>query len=287
MSSFDAGETFDGGADFDDLVAIMPPSTPPQFGVTTMRMYARFPEIYRVWDAILGQPPNDYPLLRFISLIGDQASEVETLLDRFMYLPTWAGGPQGATSDLVDPNTADPAWLPWLAQIYGAVLSPGMTVTQQRAAIANFQSRWARGSRQSIIDIVQAMLTGTGFVQIVDHFNGDPWQVAIITRDSETPDSSDVVPTVIAAGCEAAGVQLVWVPFNATWADVEATFPTWTDWETAPGNGTNIPEGSWWAVEESMVPVSGALWSSLELNLPDWSSWEDAGSWTAIESTSP
>lgn len=62
---------------------------------------------------------SEWPLLRFLSLVGDQAGAVAVLTARADYVAPTDGGVPGDTSDLVDPATADAGWLAWLAQFVG------------------------------------------------------------------------------------------------------------------------------------------------------------------------
>jgi hypothetical protein len=299
--TFDSGGTYDEGTTFDVVEAPEDPAaviamggTPtnsvvpyqggvPQFSVTTMRIYGRLPEFYRAADATAGSYPNDFPLLRYISLIGDQGADIEVLLNRFSYVPPFAGGTPGSTCDLVNPVTADSAWLPWMAQLYGVALTAGMTVPEQRAAIGNATAGFLAGSRQSIINIAMSQLTGGQHVQLVDHANNDPWQVQIITRASETPQPSTVVSAVIAANAKPAGVALTQIYYEATWATVEAALPTWAAWENAGTSDPLLLPGTWGAVEETQPGLTGASWATLESVLPSWSDWETAGTWAAVE----
>lgn len=261
----------------------------PQFSTTTMRMYSRYPEIYRAADAQINpdDPNNNYPLLRFISLIGDQAGYVEGLLDRFNYIPTWAGGPTtgpGSTSDLVNPATADVAWLPWLAQLVGITLPAGASPTTQRSLISGASANWARGSRASMIAAAQSQLTGGQFVRIVDHVGGDMWRMEVITRASETPQPSTVISEIIATGNKPAGVILTQLYYEASWATIENVLPTWADWETAPTINPLYSPGSWEAIEETQATMTNS-WATIEADYTSWTAWE-AETWEQLEGLS-
>jgi hypothetical protein len=62
----------------------------------------------------------------------------------------------------------------------------------------------------------------------------------VVTAASER--ISDPLAAIVAAGQKPAGVLLHSQDFAATWAVVEATYPTWADWETAPGTWRRIEE---------------------------------------------
>lgn len=55
----------------------------PTVAAPTERTYDRLPEHYRHADERQGAGANQYPLLRFLSLLGDQAGELEDFYDRF------------------------------------------------------------------------------------------------------------------------------------------------------------------------------------------------------------
>lgn len=86
----------------------------PDVSATTERLYGSLPAFYRDADE-----PLDWPLLRYLSLLGDQLGDLEELVDRIDFVRAEDVGSAGDTSDLVDPATADAAWLPWLAQLVG------------------------------------------------------------------------------------------------------------------------------------------------------------------------
>jgi hypothetical protein len=252
----------------------------PQFSPTTMQMYGRLPEAYRAADAIAGAPPNDFPLLRYMALMGDQLDQVEVLVNRFQYTPPFAAGPDtgpGSTSDLANPQTADAAWLTWMAQLYGVVLTPSMTVAERRSAVSSAADGWQAGNRASIIKVAQAQLRGGKFVELVDHVGGDMWQMQIITRPSESPSPDTVIGAILAARCKPVGVMLTHLYYEASWATIEAALPTWADWQTAATSDPLLTPGSWGAVEETQPTVPGAAWSVVEAVFPTWLGWETSG----------
>lgn len=85
----------------------------------TDRLYQSLPAFYRDAD----EQVSGEPLHGFLSLLGDQADDVETLVDRIDFVRPEDGGVDGDTSDLVDPSAADGGWLPWLAQFVGIIAS--------------------------------------------------------------------------------------------------------------------------------------------------------------------
>jgi hypothetical protein len=193
----------------------------------TQRLYERLPDFYRKADTQQG-----LALRRYISLLGDQADEIENLLNRIQYIPPDDGGQPGDTSDLTDPTRADPAWLPWLAQLVGVTIPPGTSTQGQRDAIANAVSGFHAGTKTAIAAAAQSALTGTRFVQVYDHSittpgDGGRWDVLLVTRISETPDIPAVLQAVTDKRAKPAGVVLHHRAFSATWSTVTSTYPTW------------------------------------------------------------
>lgn len=199
---------------------------------TTERLYERLPEHYRTADARQDGP--DWPLLRYLSLVGDQAGEVEDLLDRIDYVPPEEGGDPGDTSDLVDAAEASPTWLPWLAQLVGLELDTSESLATQRARITGVEPTWQTGSREALEAAVAAQLTGTQTVTITAHYGGNIWVIGVGTVEAETP-------------------QATWRSIaNAAGApDPEADPPTWRDlaeWSTGgafvEGDDGTLPDYS-------------------------------------------
>jgi hypothetical protein len=216
----------------------------PTVTATTQHRFDLLPELYREADRV--EPSGGgWPLLRFLALLGDQAGDIEVLLDRFAYVPLEDGGAPGDTSDLVDPTTADAAWLAWLAQQIG--IDPGdRTVAELRAAIADASTGWRAGSQAAVRSEVQTQLTGAKHVGIWDHWENDEWRVAIGTRHVETADEAAVL--VAANRTKPAGVQFEHVWGVGTWADFEAAGGTWADFENPAG-----PWDTTWDAYEDVI----------------------------------
>lgn len=213
----------------------MPAVLEPVFAGKTERIYAGLPADLRADDAGAG-----WQLKLLLSLIADRTDNVSELLRRFTYLPGVDDETAllrelldgGATSDLVDPATADPAWLVWLAQIPGVALAPGLSEQARRDAIEGAVNGWAAGTRASIADAARSALVGTRFVNVHDHSvttrgDGGRWDVLLVTRLTETPDVPAVLAAVRAANAVPVGVLLHHRAYTATWAAVTAAYPTW------------------------------------------------------------
>lgn len=205
----------------------------------TERWYGGLPAYLRAADE-----PLDFPLLRFLSLLGDQVNEIEEIVDRIDYVGVFDGGAPGDTSDLVDPDTADTAWLSWLAQLVGVNLLDPLSTTERREAIRTAGSGWRAGTKAGIKLAAQTQLTGTKYIEVLDHYQGDPWAIGVRTRADETADPAAVVQAILDMGAKPAGVEIVTAFYAATWAVVETTYPTWAAVEAA---------GSW-AVLQSTQP---------------------------------
>ena len=218
----------------------------PAVHETTLELYRRLPAFYRTADG--GQV--DWPLLRYLSLLGDQLGELSDLQTRIDYVAPDDGGAPGDTSDLSDPATADQAWLPWLAQHLGVVLPPRLTEAEKRDAVAYASAGWRAGTKTAVADAAKTVLTGSKYARLYDHATtridagtATVWDVLIVTRPSETPDVQAVLDTVVAKGAKPAGVELHHEAYSASWATLETQRPTWADWEAA---------GSWQNLEETV-----------------------------------
>lgn len=211
---------------------LLDPLVPP-VGVAvtqfTLRWFAGLPDFVEAADQATG-----WQMLRYLSLLGDQADAMEQLYERVDFTPLDEGGLPGDTSDLVDPDAADPGWLEWLAQTVGAHVS-GLAEADRRAVIGSAAAGWQAGSKASVAAAAQTVLTGSKSVAIYNHTTdssgfgaGTQWDVLLVTRTDETPVSSaDLIAAVVALGAKPAGVTLWHTSYTATWAGIEAAHPTW------------------------------------------------------------
>ena len=246
----------------------------PTYSVTTERIYARLPEFYRVLDSQQG-----YALKTYISSIGDQLYTIEQLVARIEYIPeedradyiasldeyntyvrpfgvedpTYGYAPLGETSDLLDGRTADDDWLLYIGQLIGADLRKIYDLALRRNAVTNNYLGFRAGSRQALIEAVQAVLTGDKFVRVYTHRDGaegsvssegTEWDVLIITKPTETPTGIDIPAIIVDKGAKPAGVVLHHILYGAVWSDIETMFPTWGDIETLGSTWGNIEIGN-------------------------------------------
>jgi hypothetical protein len=192
----------------------------PDVADFTERLYATLPEFMRDSDAA-DPSVNGFPLLRYLSLLGDQLGEVEAIADR------------AEAGDLVNPALADDAWLPWLGQLVGVRLDPASPPQTWRDAIADGSSGWQSGTREAIANAARRTLTGTQFIDVRSHngkpsAGGDPWTILIVVRADEAPSPlSKVTDAVMAAGAKPAGFNLAVSSYAPTWATIDAIGATW------------------------------------------------------------
>lgn len=209
----------------------------PAVGPFTEALYARLPELYKDADEAQDEGLSNYPLLRYLSLVGDQLTTVAELLARLTYTPLddrdntdapWDRYGTGLfgddtygdedVADLVDPWLADSSWLPWLAQLLGINIA-GLETSEAREALADPAAAWAHGTPEAIIREARTQLGDDAYVDTVPHYQGDPFTIGLVTKDEETY-----------------GV--------TSWGDLMAAAPTWADLEAL---------GSWHNLEAATV----------------------------------
>jgi hypothetical protein len=198
----------------------------PDVADLTDRLYDRLPAMYRDADE-----PLNFPLLRWLSLLLDQAGELDVLHDRL------APNDLADISELADPATADLAWLPWLAQLVGVRLPRDLTGQAARDAVQFASSGYRGGTKAAVADAAKSELTGTRYAQVFDHSTdasvigaAGEWDVLIVTRTTETPSVALVLDAVVAKRAKPGGVFLYHRAYTAAWGAVQTAFPTWADW---------------------------------------------------------
>lgn len=229
----------------------------PTFSVTTERLYDRLPDMYREADA-----QNDYQFKKYIASIVDQLGDVDIAVERLRYrsqiememrkryaqrFTTYThegrvlNAPElGSTSDLVDPRSADRDWLRWLGQLVGVQIDVNMPDLEARDAIQYASSGYRAGSKDALEKAARGVLTGSRYAKALPHTKvvggnlvpGTPWDITILTRATESPDSVIVLNAVNKANLKPAGVRLHHRTYQASWDALEAALPYWKDWET-------------------------------------------------------
>lgn len=121
---------------------------------------------------------NAYSFAHLCNAIGLAWLQVADLSEDRGARPGWAG--------LVDVETSPANALAWLAQIVGIHVTKGATEAVQRAEVRRHAGA-ARGRPASMIAEVQATLTGTKTVRLLER-TSSAWTFTVITRTSETPD---------------------------------------------------------------------------------------------------
>jgi hypothetical protein len=172
-----------------------------------------------------------FPLLRFMSLLGDHLGEDTDIIGRIAM--RLINGIE--SSQLVDPVLADAGWLLWMAQLVGAKVSSYDPEQTLRAIIASASSGWRAGTKDSMAAAARTQLTGSQYVEILDHQTstgpGGQWDVLVKTRSVETPNNQAVLDAISAAGVKPAGVVLHIVHTAASWDALEAAYPTSDQWD--------------------------------------------------------
>lgn len=221
----------------------------PHMSVLVDRLYQRLPEVHRTFDATA----SDWPLKRYLGGVLTTAGVVDDTIELIRgerpigpatpepwalppdELEQWRENRRSRPSALGDPDQADAAWLPWLAQLVGAVLDPAASEAERRDTIRFATSGWRGGTRGAIADAARTALTGSRYALVLPHkkrvgsvvTDGTVWDITIVTRTSETPDPGAVLGAVLRKGVKPAGAVLYHQPYEASWDAVEAAYPTW------------------------------------------------------------
>lgn len=237
----------------------------PEMSILADRLYQRLPEVYRTMDSV----DSTWPFKRYIAGMVKVAGQIEDTFvgidgDRPVgpatpepwalpadELATWRAARLSRTSSLADPVQAEAAWLPWLAQLVGAVLDPAASEAEKRDTIRYATSGWRGGTRAAIAEAAKSALTGAKYARVMPHTKpdggaliaGTAWDITIVTRLSETPDIGAVLGAVLRKGVKPAGAVLWHHPYAASWEDVTTEYPTWAD-----RNGV-----SWRTIEETGI----------------------------------
>jgi hypothetical protein len=226
----------------------------PIYTATTERIYKRLPEYLRIADA-----RNDWTLKRWFSCISDQVGFIEDVVQRINYWPVTEGGAPNDTSDLVDPDTANPEWLAWIGQMVGVRLGvTTLSVQAQRDLVHYASSGWRGGTKSAIAGAAKSVLSGTRYARVYDHSTdeseigeGGEWDVLVVTRSSETPSGADVLDAIRMKNAKPSGVVLWHRPYNASWRVVFRDTDTSTPGKYASWAALEADGGTWLKIQEA------------------------------------
>lgn len=134
-----------------------------------------------------------------------------------------------------------PAWaLPWLAQVVGARLIPGLDEDGIRLTIRNINTA-TRATPVALVAAARRLLTGNRSIKIDERYGGNARAVRVRTYDIETPN-----PAAVATAIEdelPSFLELTYAVFagatyqevrdsGMTYAQVRDAFPTYDDLRT-------------------------------------------------------
>ena len=127
---------------------------------------------------------NDWPFANYIAALMLPGEIVESWARDTDDGPGW--------STIVDLDRCPEFALPWLAQAKGVVLPPSLLSSQWRDWISQARGL-QRGSTASLIDAGQRHLTGTKSVRVLERVGPSVYDLTVITRPAEMPDSDLVL----------------------------------------------------------------------------------------------
>jgi hypothetical protein len=224
----------------------------PSVSQRTLDLYAQLPQYQRDAD-----PTYGFPLLRYLSLLGDQSELTRSYLTN--------------PAQLVDPTIAPYTVLPWLAMMLGVdyTLYPdtdGLR-TDLRAAIAGAGGARRPGSDAAILNAVQPLLSGSR-IAFIDMKNPAGFTFRVNVYDAQAGEQTQlqrVLDAVTPAGLQAS----INVIPGQTWGDVEDAGWTWGQIEDAGQTwddlGSTIPDNAGrrtWAqvADRTWAQVEGSTW---------------------------
>lgn len=243
----------------------------PFVSPAAQRLYDRLPRVYHILDE-----RNGWAFKRYISGAVAPFAEIDTLVERILgsrpvgparpepvdaepdELARWRDARRHVNSALTDPDLADAAWLPFVAQLLGTYLDPMSSEVERRDTIRGATSGYRGGTAAALADAARSALTGSRYVLVqrgtrTDGGAATMWDVSLRTRASETPSPELVIPTVLRKGAKPAGVRLWHATFGTSWDVLEARFPTWADWESRTWDSIE-ESGATFEVPENMAP---------------------------------
>jgi len=145
---------------------------------------------------------------------------------------------------LLDLNRCPTYALAWLGQFVGVRIPAGLTDAQQRAWILSTPG-WKRGTPAAMVAAVQATLTGTKSVTLVER-DGDPYNLTVKTLTAETPNPTATAnaiasqkPAGLVLGTYTPAATQTWATMktkNTTWAAEQTKYTIWSNtlWNLPP-----------------------------------------------------
>lgn len=163
----------------------------PTVSAWALAQYARLPETLRAADPDLG-----WPLLKLVASWSANLDRLRTLVERLdpARPATPPGGLVPATprSQLVDPVTADEAWLTWMAQFLGALAQPGAVLSREALGATSFDHGSNEAMRVAVRATLDAATTRVVRVGPDPSATGDAvgWSILVETYRRQTPDEA-------------------------------------------------------------------------------------------------
>jgi hypothetical protein len=175
-------------------------------------MKALMPDFY--WDYDSQSQNPHFPLFKFIdAAFGEINDAVQIYADWFEYelseLPYDVSRSQLNTkSRLLNPDAFYLEYSDWIWQFLGEKIKRNVYDKNNTPYVDNEEDyiRWqartssfgrASGTRQSIRESAQFVLSGQKFIAITPNFNSEPFLIGIRTLDSETPELALTVDDVV------------------------------------------------------------------------------------------
>lgn len=216
----------------------------PALNAFARQAYLRMPEYMREADALQEYP--NFPLYRFLDVCSYHLGEIIALWDRFRAVPLDVATDDlpAQTSDLVDPQTCEISYLPWLAGLLGFRLRNPATGLSSWTGLQETLADWlawqtdidtstvdtydspefSAMSRNAGGTTVTATIGNPHAVEVGDwinisgatpsSFNGD-FEVTGIT-------STDVTWAQTGTGSETASVRGTLTLYDTDWSELEA-----------------------------------------------------------------
>lgn len=183
----------------------------------------------RLYDAMAPVAREDatvgWSLLILVNAIGQM----------FQLVEEWVRDtPDGiGWSLLVDLDRCPPEALPWLAQFAGVRLLPGSSEAEQRTRIASTDG-FSRGTPAAMRGAAAATLTGNKTVVFRERWQGNAYELNVVTYAAETPNVAATEAALIAQ--KPAGIVLLYATHagqdyaslkagNANYATVNTKYP--------------------------------------------------------------